>query len=311
MSRTPDAYDGPRIDEAVIWEEQTSDPDENLRQQYVQNKGLLILADGVVRPLGEGRLNAWQSPVDDRDVNTPPGSPTTGYRVIVGSSPTGGFIGHAGEIAQWTGAAWVFSTPRAGTVVHVKDEAQSYRQTALSMPWSWHIDVGLHAATHHQSGSDQIDAQDLGSGAAPFGKLLQADGFGGWDLVDYVPGYPAALEYSSDDTVSTTTSVTFVTKLLHTTADLDLGHYLVFAQAVLSGSANNTETEGQVLLDGTTVIQSVTARLSRTDAEFVMMTMYVLDEISGVHTIAIRYRKSGGSGSASIRSARIILWRIS
>lgn len=311
MSRTPDAYDGPRIDEAVIWEEQTSDPAENLRQQYVQNKGLLILADGVVRPLGEGRLNAWQPPVDDRGVNTPPGSPTTGYRVIVGSSPTGAFVGHAGEIAQWTGTAWVFSTPRTGTAVHVKDEAQSYCQTALSMPWSWNVVVGLHAATHFYAGSDQINAQDLGSGAALSGKLLQANGSGGWNLVDYVPGYPTALEYSSDDTVSTTTSATFITKLLHTTMDLDLGHYLIFAQAVLSGSANNTETEGQILLDGTTIIQSVTARLSRVDAEFVMMSMYVLDEVSGVHTLAIRYRKSGGSGSASIRAARIILWRIS
>lgn len=137
MGRTPDAYDGPRIDEAIIWEEQTSDPSENFRQQYVQDKGLVIFEDGVLRGLGESRVNIWQFSVDDRAVDTPPGSPTTGYRVIVGSSPTGDFIGHAGKIAQWNGFAWVFTTPKQGTVTFVKDESALYKQTASSAPWVW------------------------------------------------------------------------------------------------------------------------------------------------------------------------------
>lgn len=143
MGRTPDAYDGPRIDEAVIWEEQTSDPTEAFKTQYVQDKGLVILDDGVVRGVGEARENIWQFPSDDRDVNTPPGSPATGYRVIVGSSPTGAFVGHSGEIAQWTGTAWVFTVPKHGTQTHVKDENEPYKQTATSSPWVWaKVDTG-------------------------------------------------------------------------------------------------------------------------------------------------------------------------
>lgn len=148
MGRTPDAYDGPRIDEAIIWEEQPSDPAESLRQQYVQSKGLVILEDGVVHAVGQGREAYSQPPVDDRSVNTPPGSPTTGYRVIVGGSPTGAFVGHAGEIAQWNGAAWVFTTPKQGTATFVRDESVTYTQTATSSPWSWSSTSGLTEGQH-------------------------------------------------------------------------------------------------------------------------------------------------------------------
>jgi hypothetical protein len=141
MGRTPDAYDGPRVDEAVIWEEQASDPTEALKSQYVTGKGLVILEDGVVRGIGEGRENTWQPPVDARNVNTPPGSPATGYRVIIGSSPTGAFAGRPGEIAQWNGSAWVFTTPKQGSITTVKSENEPYKQTATTSPWSWEIVV--------------------------------------------------------------------------------------------------------------------------------------------------------------------------
>jgi len=161
VGRTPDARDGPLWEESVIWEEQASDPapapDGYHGSQYVTGKGLVILEDGVVRGIGESRVNVWQYPVDDRDVNAPPGSPATGYRVIVGGSPTGAFVGHAGEIAQWTGAAWVFTTPRPGTTTFVKDEALSYQQTATSAPWTWYALAtggGITEAQH--KGLDQL-----------------------------------------------------------------------------------------------------------------------------------------------------------
>ena len=141
MGRTPDAYDGPRIDEAVIWEEQVSDPTEARKSQYVMGKGLVILEDGVVRGIGESRENTWQAPVDARNINTPPPGPAVGDRVIIGSSPTGAFAGRLGEIAQWNGSAWVFTTPKQGTITTVKSENQPYKQTATTSPWSWEIVV--------------------------------------------------------------------------------------------------------------------------------------------------------------------------
>lgn len=137
MPRTPDARDGPLYEEAIIFDESTSDPTVPRELRYVQDKGLVILEDGVVRGAGEGRDNVWQPPVDDRDVDTPPGSPVVGYRVIVGSSPTGDFVGHEGELAQWNGTEWVFAVPKEGTVIYVKDEAEPYKQTASSTPWIW------------------------------------------------------------------------------------------------------------------------------------------------------------------------------
>lgn len=150
MPRTPESFPGPAYQEGVVWQEQTSDPVDDLRQSYVQDKGLIILEDGVVHALGEGRAAYQQPPVDDRDIDTPPGSPATGYRVIVGSSPTGDFVGHAGEIAQWNGSAWVFTTPKQGTFAYVKDEDGLYKQTAASSPWIWgqETGTGLSAEQH-------------------------------------------------------------------------------------------------------------------------------------------------------------------
>lgn len=137
MPRTPDSRDGPLYEEAIIWAEQASDPTEDLKQAYVQGKGLVIREQGVVHAVGEGPDAYNQPPVDDRAIDTPPGSPSIGDRVIVGSSPTGDFVGHAGEIAQWSGSAWTFTTPKQGMIVYVKDEGEPYKQTSSATPWVW------------------------------------------------------------------------------------------------------------------------------------------------------------------------------
>lgn len=47
-------------------------------------------------------------------LDAPPGSPTTGKFWIVGSSPSGDFTGHGGDLAYWTGTAWAFMDPAEG-----------------------------------------------------------------------------------------------------------------------------------------------------------------------------------------------------
>lgn len=59
--------------------------------------------------------------VEDRDLATPPGSPTSGQTYIVGSAPTGVWSGKTGYVATWLGE-WIFSSVREGTVLWVKDE---------------------------------------------------------------------------------------------------------------------------------------------------------------------------------------------
>nr|HPN17904.1 DUF2793 domain-containing protein [Chitinophagales bacterium] len=41
--------------------------------------------------------------------NAPPGSPATGDTYLVGTSPTGAWVGYAKDIAEWNGSAWVFT----------------------------------------------------------------------------------------------------------------------------------------------------------------------------------------------------------
>lgn len=43
-----------------------------------------------------------------QETGTPPGSPAEGDALIVGTSPSGVFVGHAGEIAIFSNAVWSF-----------------------------------------------------------------------------------------------------------------------------------------------------------------------------------------------------------
>ena len=58
----------------------------------------------------------------DRDLATPPGSPAAGDTYIVAAAPTGAWVGHATEVAVWSGAAWVFGVPRTGWLCYLEDE---------------------------------------------------------------------------------------------------------------------------------------------------------------------------------------------
>lgn len=63
--------------------------------------------------------------VKDRDLASPPSSPTNGATYIIGASATGAWAGKAtGVIAMWStqDAAWRFYTPRVGYLAYIEDE---------------------------------------------------------------------------------------------------------------------------------------------------------------------------------------------
>ncbi len=64
-----------------------------------------------------------QISIVDRDLASPPASPTEGARYIVPASPTGAWTGHANTIAAWQDGAWAFFTPRTGWLAWIEDEA--------------------------------------------------------------------------------------------------------------------------------------------------------------------------------------------
>jgi hypothetical protein len=55
--------------------------------------------------------------------NTPPGSPVDGDRYIVGSAPTGEWVGHASDIAAYVGTGWVYFTPELGWLTYLESTA--------------------------------------------------------------------------------------------------------------------------------------------------------------------------------------------
>jgi hypothetical protein len=75
-------------------------------------------------------LQDFRESVKDKDLLTPPASPATGDRYVIGQpsdTATGAWAGHAGEIAEWSGSAWVFEAqPDKGTYTYVEDESSAY-----------------------------------------------------------------------------------------------------------------------------------------------------------------------------------------
>ena len=67
---------------------------------------------------------AVQIRLDQSGINAPPESPQTGIRVLVGANPSGGFTGHAGEIAAFDAGGWLFIRPMRGWVAWFTAEGE-------------------------------------------------------------------------------------------------------------------------------------------------------------------------------------------
>lgn len=67
-----------------------------------------------------------QDSVKDRDLVTPPTTPSAKDRYIVGASPTGAWAGKTNNIVEWSGSAWLFFVPDVGWTTYVDDEQKIY-----------------------------------------------------------------------------------------------------------------------------------------------------------------------------------------
>lgn len=65
--------------------------------------------------------------------NSPPAGATSGYKVLIGTSPTGLFAGHANDIAELVGAVWTFTDPVCNQQVIV-DNAITYATYQYNCP---------------------------------------------------------------------------------------------------------------------------------------------------------------------------------
>jgi hypothetical protein len=112
---------------------------------------------------------AVQAAVKAVGIDTPPDDVNLGECWIVGTNPTGGWMGHAGEIAGWTGGGWRFVTPRDGTLAWSTTE----------MLWVQHIgDTWVRGRIPGESlwiGGKQVVGSRQGAIAPPAGGAV-ADG---------------------------------------------------------------------------------------------------------------------------------------
>jgi len=167
-----------------------------------------------------------------------------------------------------------------------------------------------HASQHYVGGIQPITAQNLSSGAAPAGRMMQSDGAGNWSLVTVVAGVAAELNKVEDAVLSTTLSTTPVLKLRLTTTSLPSGDYILFWSYVTVGSNNNTQVSSRVRKDSATDLFTVVNKASTSGSQFGNAGHNVQIALTGVHTFDVEYWQAGGSGSAGIQSVILTLWLI-
>ena len=87
---------------------------------HVYDGDLKFHANGAVNKVA----NASQLTVDSLNVdpvlsliNTPPVSPTLGDRHLIGTAPTGTWATKANYIAEWDGAAWIYTTALTDMII--------------------------------------------------------------------------------------------------------------------------------------------------------------------------------------------------
>lgn len=68
-----------------------------------------------------------QASVKDKDLLTPPTTPTTGDRYIIATgTATGAWLSNNTKIAEWNGSTWDLYTPATGWTCYVDDEQKMY-----------------------------------------------------------------------------------------------------------------------------------------------------------------------------------------
>lgn len=99
---------------------------------------------------------SWQ-PTVASTLNTPPGSPVKGDRYLVGTVPTGAWVGKASNIAWYDGAAWQFDAPAAGWTVY--NVALAYNLTYGGSTWT-QVEGDMTKAVYDTNANGIVDKSE-------------------------------------------------------------------------------------------------------------------------------------------------------
>ena len=104
----------------------------------------------------------WQNSIIDKDLLTPPVSPTTGDRYIVagaGGTALLAWATHEEKIAEWNGTSWDFTVPNLGFAVLAEDENTQYTYNGAHPAGTWVLfstSIGSHALGGSQHTADTL-----------------------------------------------------------------------------------------------------------------------------------------------------------
>lgn len=133
--------------------------------------------------------------------NSPPGSPADGDRYIVGSSPTGAWVGHEDDVAAYIGTSWVYWTPVAGWLAFVQGSGSLHLFGAGSPPAWAELETG-------GGGGGDVDPLETFTYYNDFNyvSLTQHTTYEGWyvtqngnnsvDLLNSEAGHPGLLRHT-------------------------------------------------------------------------------------------------------------------
>jgi hypothetical protein len=107
----------------------------------------------------------------DKDLATPPGSPSAGDRYIVASSPTGAWTSKAGQIAYYFNGGWRFIVPGEGLFVWLNDEDIMYVYNGSA----WTSAVGTGNMLGINTTADATNRLAVRSNAALMTAIYAAD----------------------------------------------------------------------------------------------------------------------------------------
>lgn len=115
-----------------------------------------------------------QASVKDKDLLTPPASPTTGDRYIIATgTATGAWVSKNTQIAEWNGTTWDFYVPSVGWNLFVDDELKMYGWSGTAWVRTGGALQTVTAGTG-LTGGGQADSVTLNIGAG-LGVTVNAD----------------------------------------------------------------------------------------------------------------------------------------
>ena len=115
--------------------------------------------------------------------------------------------------------------------------------------------------------------------------------------------------YVTDDTLSTTTSISYVTKLTLTANNLPTGLYRIGVGYTWNGSSTKYSFYSRVLLNSVILGDEHINRIAN-NTNYIPQQKTFYRVLGGNNTIELQYRTNNASGTARIRETSIELWRV-